>query len=686
MSTIPSRTVLIVDDRPDDRAVLRHTLHGTGNAYTVLEAETGADGLRQIREATPDCVLLDLGLPDMTGMEFLERLAGGKPGELQNAVVMLTGLDDAESASAALARGAQDIVVKGTLTSLGLLRVIENAIEKFSIQRELNDKRAILELRNRQLETIRDQLESNLAELVDATRAKDRFMAVMSHEMRTPLNAILGYVDLIELGLAGELSEPQREYIGRIRVGSRHLLDLINDVLDLARADARKLELDLRPVDVVAVAEEVVTLLESQAEATGIELILEPCTETLPIVWADLQRSRQILTNLVGNALKFTEEGSVTVRCTADGEHVRIAVEDTGIGIAPEVMPLIFSEFYQADDDLTRRKGGSGLGLAIAQRLARLMGGDLQVASEPGRGSTFTLVLPRAGQDRQLRPEDVALHAARMEAHRSARLGHERSGEPRAVVVAYGETEEVLRELGRRVQPGVRLVWTTRAEEVAELARLEDASLVVLDIACAKGAGWHAAHDLREDPGLATTALLLLPCIPMPFSEEAASGLDLGWLTLVPKPFTHEQLTRAVYSAALGTSAAGEAEDAKVFEVLIVDDDPDSRRVASKFLASPQVRVREVADGESALLEMRRSPPDVVVLDLMMPVLDGFGVLAAMRADPLLTRLPVVVLSAKSLTEAERQFLARSTVRVLQKGEHRLSDVADLVLRAAAGH
>ena len=175
--------------------------------------------------------------------------------------------------------------------------------------------------------------------------------------------------------------------------------------------------------------------------------------------------------------------------------------------------------------------------------------------------------------------------------------------------------------------------------------------------------------------------MLLLPSIPAR-SEDDTEGLDLGWVSLVPKPFTAEQLTRAV------TTAAQESNEEQMtperpFDVLVVDDDPDSRRVAAKFLSEANVSVREAQDGETALVEMRSHPPDVLVLDLMMPVLDGFGVLATIRADPLLSGLPVVVLTAKSLTEAERQFLSRSAVRVLQKGEHRLADVAALVLRAA---
>jgi DNA-binding response OmpR family regulator len=248
-------------------------------------------------------------------------------------------------------------------------------------------------------------------------------------------------------------------------------------------------------------------------------------------------------------------------------------------------------------------------------------------------------------------------------------------------VVAFSTDGDTLGDLARRVHPRVRLAWTTDVDEVVPLAQREHASLVVLDIGTQGGAAWRAAMALKDLDDLSDTAVLLLPAIPAASADDPVDALNLGWVSLVPKPFTAEQLTRAVNNAA--ATVAG--DDGREVDVLVVDDDPDSRRVASQFLAEADVHVRESADGESALLEMRRRSPDVVVLDLMMPVLDGFGVLATMRADPVLSSVPVVVLTAKSLTDAERQFLSRSAVRVLQKGEYRLADVAALVLRAAAG-
>jgi signal transduction histidine kinase len=648
----------------------------------VEEERTGGGALNRLRRQPFDLVLLDYHLPDLTGEQFVDELSRIEPA-VSVPVAVLTGEENNEIAARVLSRGAIDYLVKGTVTPAGFARVIENSIEKHAVHRELLEKRAALELRNWELETLREEMQTRLEELAEAHNTKDQFLAVMSHEMRTPLNAILGYADLLEIGIGGELTEAQRTNVARIRLGGRHLLDLINDVLDLARADASKLELDIRPVDLHAALEEVVALLESQASATGLQLKVVACEEEELMVQVDLQRLRQILMNLIGNAIKFTEDGQVTVECESSDGQILVRVRDTGIGISPEMLPQIFSEFVQVEGSLTRARGGSGLGLAIALRLARLMGGDVRAESELGSGSTFTLVLPRAATGSTPRDTDAVEQAARTERMREyddpavQRL-------PVATVVAFGEDSEALAGLANHVAADLNIAWTTDPAEVAEMAREESAVLVVLDISSGRDAAWRAAHSVQEVPELAHTAVLLLPSIPR-VDPTQSDGIDLGWVSLVPKPFTGEQLTRAVLTAHSSGSDAPSPPGEIVCKVLVVDDDEDSRRVAARFLTEAGASVRESADGESALNIMRRARPDVVVLDLMMPVLDGFGVLATMRADPALEKIPVVVLSAKTLTPAEREFLSRTAIRVLQKGEHRLGDVASLVMRAAVG-
>lgn len=677
---VTRRRILIVEDDAADRAILRRLLREHEGEYELLEATSGAAGLELYQREHPDCVLLDFYLSDMTGADFISQLHGSRDRVGAVPVALLTAKHDPGFAARVLASGAQDYILKGSLNSQGLAQVIENVIEKHRLQRSLEEKKASLELRNWELEMLRDELQTRLLDTMQAADAKNQFMSVMSHEMRTPLNAILGYVELMDMGIGGEVPEGQRSHLDRIRVGSRHLLDLINDVLDLARAEAGRLELELRSLDLFAVLQEVVGLLERQAEIRNIEVKLEPLPEGLPLVRADLQRLRQILTNLIGNAIKFTEHGSVTIRCfAASDDTVRIQVVDTGIGIPENKLHLIFDEFYQADGKLTRRHGGSGLGLSISRRLARLMGGDVFVQSKEGAGSTFTLMLRAAARDDV--PEAKAINA--IDAVLPPPDTPESGTQPRSrvTVLAYADDPDVLDRLGQSVHENVRLVWTTNADEIERLAREQQPSLVILDASAGNGAAWRAAHRLHEIASGNSPAVLLLPHFPASVSEDLPGGFDLGWVALVPKPFTAEQLTNAVRKAVLGSPA--NTTEQKSQDVLIVDDDADSRRVAVQFLRAAGANPREAIGGEEALLAMRADPPDVVVLDLMMPVLDGFGVLAAMRLDPVLSAIPVVVLSAKTLTDQERSFLTRATVRVFQKGEHRLTDVAALVTRVA---
>ena len=397
---IERRTLLLVEDSDDDRALVRKLLGQSPRPYKITECASGEEAVALLAKgARFDCVLIDCRLPDLDGVALLRRirsdLAIGPP----LAAAMLTGGDDDRIAIEALSAGAEDFLLKDSLTAKGLARSIENVIEKADIRLQLERERAAAELRNQRLENLHTELQVRLDELAAARQARDRFTAMMSHEMRTPLNVILGYTELLELEIDGGLSAGQRRSMARIRVGSTHLLSLINDVLDLARADAHMLELDLRAVDVVAVLEEVSALMANDAAQRKLALQIR-ASEPLPFAHADPQRLRQIVINLVGNALKFTESGSVTLSADVDDTgDIVVSVTDTGIGIDQASLALVFHEFFQVDNGLTRQRGGSGLGLAISSRLANAMHGTLSATSEPDVGSRFALHLPPAASD-----------------------------------------------------------------------------------------------------------------------------------------------------------------------------------------------------------------------------------------------------------------------------------------------
>ncbi|HST61760.1 MAG TPA: ATP-binding protein, partial [Longimicrobium sp.] len=513
-----------------------------------------------------------------------------------------------------------------------------------------------------------------------ANVAKSQFLANMSHELRTPINAIIGYADLLEVGVAGTLTEGQQSYVDRLKSGGQHLIGLVNEILDLAKVEAGEMVVERHAAPVLEAAEAALSLVAPQAAAKGIQIGLERRSCNADALYlGDPDRVRQILVNLLSNAVKFTGEGGrITLRClTVDaadapgaGPWISVEVEDTGMGIAPEHLGRVFEPFLQVDDKHTRREGGTGLGLTISRKLARLMGGDLTVKSRPGEGSSFTLLLPAGTQEDVAQDDETGSVEAQVEFP--------------VVVVAYGEDRKTLDELRRQVHPGVRLVGTTNVGEVVALARRERAWLVVLEISGEGDGVWQVAHSLHHVPELARTAVLLLPSIPSSEAGPAAGRLAVGWISLVPKPFSSDQLIRAVSVAAAGSGPDEALQSMEGYDVLIVDDDPDTRHIAAAHLHGAKAEVREALDGALALAEMRRIPPDVVVLDLMMPVMSGFDVLDAMRLDPVLARIPVVVLTAVSPTEAERQLLARTAAGILRKGSHDLGDVAALVLRAAA--
>jgi signal transduction histidine kinase len=248
-----------------------------------------------------------------------------------------------------------------------------------------------------QLQSQRRELEERSVSLTDAIKVKDRFVSTMSHELRTPLNAVLSYADLLDLEVHGPLNERQRAQVHRIAAGGRHLLELINQILDYAKLNQGQASAEPCALDLRREVEEAVYLVSQEATTKGLHLSIHPPSEPLPSVWADRLRVRQILLNLLSNAIKFTDDGGVTVHLRREGDRaVSALVQDTGIGIEADHLPHLFHDFYQVDGQLTRTRDGSGLGLAISKRLALLMGGELSAASLYGRGSVFTFTLPLA--------------------------------------------------------------------------------------------------------------------------------------------------------------------------------------------------------------------------------------------------------------------------------------------------
>ena len=502
------------------------------------------------------------------------------------------------------------------------------------------------------------ELEEKSRQLEVASHHKSEFLASMSHELRTPLNAVIGFSDVLLERMFGELNERQEDYLRDIRDSGRHLLELLNEILDLSKIEAGQMQLERVPVRLADVLQHALTMLRERAAAQGVSLRLDLAPD-VDVAWADELRLKQVMLNLVSNAVKFTPAGGeveVCARCTED--EAEVTVRDTGIGIAESDCERIFEAFQQGDRGARSSAEGTGLGLTLSKRIVELHGGRISVASELGKGSTFTFVIPlgaAAGQ-REAGAARSGADSRELDQHGPLVLVVEDDPHSLDLVTLY------LRSAGFAVA-------TARdGESGLERARRLRPAAIVLDILLPRLDGWDLLATLKADADTAG-----IPVIITSMLDERGHGYALGAAEYLVKPVGRREVL-----AALGRCAP-RADQNRV--VVAIDDDPQAVALVEAMLEPEGYHVLGAGDGEEGVELVRRTQPAVVLVDLLMPGVDGFSVVDQLRAAEETEAIPIVVLTSKTMTRADQERLRGQISYLAHKGELDRSRLVALVQR-----
>ncbi len=494
-----------------------------------------------------------------------------------------------------------------------------------------------------------------------ASRSKSQFLANMSHELRTPLNAIIGYSEMLVEEAEDAGNDSMLADLAKIHSAGRHLLSLINDILDLSKIEAGKMDLYVEDFELGPVIDDVVSTAQPLAEKTRTRLEASGIVD-LGVMRSDVTRIRQVLLNLLSNACKFTQGGTVRLNVTRqsseDGDRIRFVVSDDGIGMTPEQLDRLFQAFTQASASTSARFGGTGLGLAISRQFCRMMGGDIEVASEEGKGSTFTVVLPAVAP---LRTPEVA---AEFEATETDEVDAGQAG-----TVLIVDDDPTARELMARHlrKAGFHVLEAPDGRAGLEAARAARPDVITLDVLMPRMDGWAVLQELKSDPDLAD-----IPVIMATITDERNLGIALG---------ASEYLTKPIDRGRLAAVLARYSRAGSPRRVLVVEDDESARALIRRALEAEGWEVDEAENGRVALERLAEREPALVLLDLMMPEMDGFEFLETLREGEDPSPVPVVVITAKELTEDDHLRLNGGVERIVQKGsrDRFLREVRDLV-------
>ena len=554
--------------------------------------------------------------------------------------------------------------------------------------RELEQQNRTLSEQSTALQRQQRELDEKNKDLERASKLKSEFLANMSHELRTPMNSIIGYTDLV-LNRASETLDPRhKKNLDKVLGNAQHLLSLINGILDLSKIEAGKMEVYVEEFELPPLLESTATMAEVLLKQKPVKLV-QKIDPALPRIRTDKTKLRQIVLNLLSNACKFTEQGEVVLIAEPiDGRRkgdpnrlLKIEVKDSGIGIAEKDIPIIFEEFRQVDGSSTRKYGGTGLGLAIVKKMVQLMGGEITVSSTLGEGSTFTIVLP-LGEGAGLAAGTIALAAPtattdqKLEAVRDRERGVLRAESAtikiddddgkKVVLVVDDEPDSVILVRENLAGQPYRVVSAFTAEEGLKMAVKLKPFCILLDIMMPDRDGWDLIRDLK-----ANTDTVGIPVVILSIVDNKPLGFSLGVTDYLLKPVEREQLLTTLSRVSIRP----------VRDVLVVDDDEGVREILEDMLKKDGYGVALAKNGIEAIAALGRKTPDLVILDLMMPEMDGFEVVRHMRSNPAWAEIPVLICTAKELTGAERADLQRSVSKIVEKGQLQ----ADILLGELTG-
>ena len=512
--------------------------------------------------------------------------------------------------------------------------------------------------RTRELEKMNRELQEANRKILEADQLKSEFLANMSHELRTPLNSIIGFSKVLLKNIDGPLTDLQKTDITSIHESGKHLLELINDLLDISKIEAKKMVLNKEAVDIYEVINNILSTHHILAKEKNLDLIVD-LDEALPMVFGDHTRIKQIILNVLSNAIKFTDQGSITLRVETGGADLLFSVKDTGIGIKQEDAPKVFEKFRQVDGSAARKAGGTGLGMPIAKEFVEMHGGKVWFESVSGKGTTFYFTLPvKEGTKTEKFQEKEKVAAATKE----------KEGIP---ILAIEDELDIITLYDRYLsEEGYKVIGNPDPDTALDKAKEIKPFAIILDIMMPKKSGWDVIRELKQDPETKDIPIIISSII-----ENKKLGFALGATDYLVKPINENDLLKTL------AKLAGTAK-----RICIIEDNPLDVKLLKRMLGEEKYFFIIANTGREGLEKVRKQKPDLIILDIMLPEMDGFQFLNEVRNDASLARIPIIVMTQMDLFEIRGKVLSGENSNIkylLQKGtfteEELVSDVIGIL-------